>query len=72
MTVTEFERLIDLHGLDFAVWPTTLAEDALDLMLNSEAAQDLYADRCGREEGAADPVANAALAERIEKSLREQ
>ena len=72
MTVTEFERLIDLHGLDFAVWPMTLADAALDLMLSSEAAQDLYADRCGREQGAPDPVANAALADRIEKGMRQR
>ncbi|MBP7705122.1 MAG: hypothetical protein KA105_07540 [Caulobacter sp.] len=43
MTIMELERHIESYGLDFARWPDPLAEQALDLLRTSEAAQDLYA-----------------------------
>ena len=43
MTVTELQTALDRHGPDLAVWPSGLAEDAIDLISVSDVAKDLFA-----------------------------
>ncbi|WAC60689.1 hypothetical protein [Brevundimonas sp. SL130] len=43
MTLTELHATLDRLGPDLSVWPSTLAEPALDLISVSDAAKDLFA-----------------------------
>lgn len=43
MDIPEFRLMLDALGPDLAAWPEDAADAAAELMMGSEAAQDLYA-----------------------------
>lgn len=70
MTIMELERNIERYGVDFARWPSALAEQALDLIRVSEDAQDIYSRETAFDEAFLGGRGDAAdLAARIADTL---